>query len=50
MKQQKDQDYHLKNLDGKSNKLVLINILMFNNRIIKALNSLQTTTKRIETI
>ena len=45
MKQQKDQDYHLKNLDDKSNKLVLINILMFNNRIIKALNSLQTTTK-----
>jgi hypothetical protein len=45
MKQQKDQNYHLKKLDGKFKQLVLINILMFNNRIIKALNSLQTTAK-----
>jgi hypothetical protein len=45
MKQQKDQDYHLKNLDGKSNKLVLINILMFNHTRIKPNNSLQTTAK-----
>jgi hypothetical protein len=45
MKQQKNKNSHQLILEHKFNRSTLIYILMFNNRIIKTPNSLQTTAK-----